>query len=187
MDTNIFNLQLFADPNTDDGNGSPAPEAKPEKSFTQAELDQVLKDRLERERKKYADYDELKASREELQRIKDGERTELEKLQAERDKALSELDSLKSTLAKKERDALALKLLTDAGLPAALAPRILGESEEDMQSDIETLKELFPVKKTVGAPTPSDGGGDPSPEEKGKALAEQRQKKKASGFDPWGQ
>lgn len=187
MSTKLFNLQLFADPNSNDGNGNPAPEAKPEKSFTQAELDQIVKDRLERERRKYADYNDLKASREELQKIKDGERTELEKLQAERDKALSELDSLKSTLAQKERDALALKLLADAGLPAALAPRILGESEDEMQSDIETLKELFPAKKTVGAPSPIDGGGDLSPEDKGKALAEQRRTKKASGFDPWGQ
>jgi hypothetical protein len=32
-----------------------------EKTFTQAELDAVVKDRLKREREKYADYDAVKA------------------------------------------------------------------------------------------------------------------------------
>lgn len=39
----------------------PAPPAKPERTFTQAEVDEVVGNRLARERAKYADYDDLKA------------------------------------------------------------------------------------------------------------------------------
>ena len=57
-----FDLQFFADgdgtANGDGGNVS-----EPEKVFTQADLDRVVKERIDRERKKYADYDELKKTR----------------------------------------------------------------------------------------------------------------------------
>lgn len=47
------------------GNGS-APDTTGEKTFTQSELDRIVKDRLVREREKYTGYDDLKAVVEEL-------------------------------------------------------------------------------------------------------------------------
>ena len=34
---------------------------QPERTFTQAEMDAIIRDRLSRERSKYADYDDIKA------------------------------------------------------------------------------------------------------------------------------
>lgn len=57
-----FDLQFFADgdgtANGDGGNVS-----EPEKVFTQADLERIVKDRVDRVNKKYADYDELKQTR----------------------------------------------------------------------------------------------------------------------------
>lgn len=53
---------------TDNPNPTPTPEpndpgAKPE-TFTQADIDRIVKERVQRERAKYADYDDLKAKAE---------------------------------------------------------------------------------------------------------------------------
>ena len=50
------------------------------KTFTQAELEALLAERLRRERQKYADYAELKRAAEELQALKDAQKSEAEKL-----------------------------------------------------------------------------------------------------------
>ena len=52
------------------------------KTFTQEELEKIIADRLERERRKYKDYDELKKIAEEYKQIKESQMTEQEKLQA---------------------------------------------------------------------------------------------------------
>ena len=69
-------------------NGTPTPEQPttpattpaPEKTFTQTELNQLIADRLKRERDKHADYDQLKAAADELAKIKESQLSETEKL-----------------------------------------------------------------------------------------------------------
>jgi hypothetical protein len=105
-----MNLQFFAE-----GDQDPQPEAgdkpdegsgkQPEKTFTQAELDEIVAKRLERERKKYekfADYDDLRAKlaeyekeREERQRA---EMTEIERYKADYEKVTSEKQTLEQQL-----------------------------------------------------------------------------------------
>jgi hypothetical protein len=63
---------------------APEPESTPSAAeFTQADLDRIVKERLAREREKYADYKELKAAAAELDQIKEAQLTEQEKLQKE--------------------------------------------------------------------------------------------------------
>ena len=57
-------FRYFAPVEGEGGNGEPKPEPKPAegKSFTQAELDQIITDRLAQQAKnKFGDYDALKA------------------------------------------------------------------------------------------------------------------------------
>ena len=74
----------------------------PTKTFTHEELDNIVKDRLQRDRKKYADYDDLKS------KLDAFEAAEEERKKAE----MTELDRLKAELATKETTAsdLASKL-----------------------------------------------------------------------------
>ncbi|CAM2951915.1 scaffolding protein [Paenibacillus sediminis] len=87
-----LNLQTFAE---GDPEPIPEPPAEPEdKTFTQAELDQIVADRLARERKKtekFADYDDIKAKLTALEQAeeerKKAELTEAERLAAELEEA----------------------------------------------------------------------------------------------------
>lgn len=131
------------------------------KTFTQEELDRIINERLERERKKYADYNDLKKAAEELQKIKESQMTEQEKLQAklaeyERTMADKELE-----LASLKAEQIKTKVLTEMGLPLSWSSRIFGTTEEEIKADAEELKKLLGVQgKPIGGGTnPANGGG----------------------------
>ena len=58
-----------------------------ERTFTQAELDALIRDRLARERSKYADYDDLKSKAEKYAEYQEAQKSELQKAQEAADKA----------------------------------------------------------------------------------------------------
>lgn len=126
---------------------------------TQEEFDTVIKARLERERAKYADYDDIKAKAAQF----DGVQTkltaataEIDKLKGEAKAAADKLASHDKTVAdltdratKAERSLLRRKVAEDAKLPPFLADRLTGETEEDLRKDAEALA------KYVQIPTPT--------------------------------
>ena len=52
------------------------------RTFSQADVDCMIADRLSREKKKYADFAALNAAKEELDKLKDGQKSEFEKANA---------------------------------------------------------------------------------------------------------
>lgn len=127
-----------------------------EKTFTQADVDRVVADRLERERKKYAGFEDYKKAKEELDALKAGQMSELEKAQAALAKAQKEAKENADKIKALELTALKSKLAAEAGIPAEFADRIRGEDEASIKSDIEELKKIFPQRAAVGgrgAPT----------------------------------
>lgn len=101
-----LNLQLFsADPDPID---PPADPQEPPKTFTQAELDDIVAKRLDRERKKYADYDDKAKRLAELEQAeeerKKADMTEKERLEAEKVEAARTAAEAVET-AKKAQDA----------------------------------------------------------------------------------
>lgn len=70
-----------------------AEDKQQEQTFTQADVDRIVKERVQRERAKYADYDDLKAKA-------DGAKTVEERMaQLERDLATERAASLRATVA----------------------------------------------------------------------------------------
>jgi len=61
--------------------------------FTQAQVDAIVKDRLARKDKQFADYDDIKAKAIEFDKLEEANKTELEKAQAEAVTARAEADS----------------------------------------------------------------------------------------------
>ncbi len=51
----------------------------PERTFTQPEIDRMIADRLDRERKKYADFDQIKQKAQKLDEIEEANASQLEK------------------------------------------------------------------------------------------------------------
>ena len=125
------------------------------KTFTQEELDQKIKERLDRERKKYANYSDLVAKAKRLEEI------EAAKLNDE-EKAAKRLKELEDKIAEKERELeeRALRDLKRSKIEQAIADgkmempkgktidslvkRCLGTNEDEIASDVEELIGFFP-------------------------------------------
>lgn len=181
------NLQLFAEdaepePTPQDPQADPTPE--PEKTFTQAELDDIVAKRLERERKKYGDYDDLRTKLAEYEREREekqrAEMSEIERYKTDLEKAQSSYQALESELTSM-RESVKQERIRNAFITAAQAANIayiddawaladrsgvsVGDDGEVVGIDvvIASLVETKPFlvaqnptkPKTIGDPTPS--------------------------------
>lgn len=114
---------------------------------TQEEFDAAVKDRLDRQAAKFADYDALKAAKKELDELKGKKLDEqLAALQAEYDKAkttLADHDKIVSDLTTRATNAehklKQREIAHAAGIPVELADRINGSTDEEMTKDAEML------------------------------------------------
>jgi hypothetical protein len=161
------------------------------KTFTEDDLNRIVKERLDRERKKYSDYNDLKAAKAKLDAL------EVAKLDDE-GKATKRLKDLEDKIAEKEK-ALALKSLHDLKrskieqaiadgkleLPKgrtidSLVKRMIGETEEDLDTDIEDLAGLFPKSKGLSGPSQVQQQPDNKPKDLDEQIAETTAKLAAS-------
>ena len=115
------------------------------KTFTQADVDRLLADRLARERKKFADYDGLKKKAIEFDKWQDAQKSEVEKLNDQLAAAQVELQGFR--VAEIRRTAAVA-----AGLPANYAKYITAADEAEA---LEQAKELAKDIKTP-EPKPAD-------------------------------
>ena len=145
------------------------------KTFTQDELDGIVRDRLERERRKYADYEQLKdaagkwAEHEEAQKsVLDKLQEQLQALKAQADTAARERDTLRirqaatTAIAAKgvpvERLDAAWKLMDAGALKLAEDGSVVGLAEA-VEGLIKTNPFLLPVPGAPKVPA-GDSGGD---------------------------
>lgn len=130
---------------------------------TQEELDALVQGRLDRERKKFADYEMLKKTASEYEKQKQAAMTESEK----KDAHIKELEGtnadLTSQLADREAKVLRVQRLEAEGLPTSWAERVRGTTPEDIKADVAELKKLLGVKKQPvgGSAAPAESGGPP--------------------------
>lgn len=110
---------------------------------TQEELDALIKERLQRQKetyeKKYADYDSLRAAADkEKEYIKAAEENaeNLKKLQ-------NELETANQTIKRHEMESMRSNIASEAGLPKEFASRLVGDTEEEIRKDAESLKSIF--------------------------------------------
>lgn len=159
-----LNLQLFAenqddkaDDQTDEVEDEKDTEGEPDKStesktFTQEDIDRIVKERLDRE----------KAKRD---KAVQKEREEAERKRLEEEGKYKEIaESLKSELDAIKGDALTAKkqaLLAQAGYTAEqidkYAKYVEGENDEDLKSAVEALKADIPPKPAYADPSAGNG------------------------------
>lgn len=124
-----LNLQRFAEPAPAQDVPAPtegAPEPEPEKTFTQAEVDTMIKNRLSRAEKDTAKrIEDAKTEAQKLAKMSADERMEHER--QERDKQLKDREQ---EITKRELRAEALQQLGEKGLPLILAD-VLPYSDAD--------------------------------------------------------
>lgn len=150
-------------------------QAQPDKTFTQDELDRILKDRLAKERKKYEGYSDLQKKAEEYDKLVEAQKTEEQKLR-ERLEAL-EAENQKLELMRLQRQAA-----DKHGLPPEFATRLQGKTLEELEADAELVAKLLPKKATQTVANPGDNAS-------GKGETEDQQRARVYGwnrniFDP---
>lgn len=135
---------------SDNPNPEPKPEPTPEpdQTFTQADVDRIVKERVQRERAKYADYDDLKA--------KAGSATTLEERVAEIERQAKE----------SEARALRAEVANAKGLTPNQSKRLVGSTREELEADADDLLKDIGAQKQQGNRVPSEGktpksGDDP--------------------------
>ena len=126
---------------------------------TQEEFDTAISARLERERSKYADYEDLKQ--------------QVTTLTTERDTAnyLSPEEAAKKDAKIKgyETDSVKTRIAREKGIPAEMASRPTGETEEEIMQDADTLAQIFKASKGTA---PLFDNSQPVGDDKDAALKE---------------
>jgi hypothetical protein len=120
-----------------------------DKTFTQAELDRVVSDRLRREREKFSDHDDLKAKASKLAEIEEQNKSEIEKANGKATVLTEEKQSLSDTNKSLEAENLRLRVALDKSVPSDLVDRLKGETKEELEADADSfLKRLAPKDTT---------------------------------------
>jgi hypothetical protein len=126
---------------TDTQTTEPAPEARAEETpaptLTQADVDRIVKERVQRERAKYADYDDLKA--------RAGTVTTLEERVAE----------IEARAVKAETEALRAKYAAD--VPEKLRPLLTGTTDEELAAQRDLIVEGEAERTKNGNHAPREG------------------------------
>jgi ribosomal protein L12E/L44/L45/RPP1/RPP2 len=144
-----------------------------ERTFTQADLDRIVTERLEREREK-AKKEAAKAQADAEAKVlaEQGKYKELfEKQQAD-------LQAAQAAARDKELQLLRRDAAAQANLPAALAERLKGETLEDMLADAKSILAALPKPAAPNVNASSGDGAAP----RGAARSEDEKQRLADRF-----
>ena len=129
----------------------PTPAAPEAKEWTppasQADLDRIIADRLNRERSKFADYDDLKAAADKLADLENASKTEAQKKAEELDAARAEASQASAAL-------LRYEVAADKDIPAKLVRFLTGSTRDEIEEAADELLAALP-------PQPARGPGRP--------------------------
>lgn len=123
-----------------------------ERTFTQAELDDVVKTRLAKERAKYADYETLQKKALKFDEMEEANKSELQKATERAEELQKQLDSMnKANEIRNVRE----KVAKETGVPASL---LHGETEEDCTEQAYGILAYKNENPEPKYPTVKDGG-----------------------------
>lgn len=131
-------------------------EVKETKTFTQDELNQIVAERVKKEKQKYEGFEDLKDKAAKYEKLQEESKTDLQKAEEEAARLKQELDSMKS--AEKLRQIKA-EVSGKTGIPENL---LTGATEEACEEQAKAIKDFVDKKieeaKANGFPFVRDGG-----------------------------
>ena len=107
---------------------------------SQEELDRIIQGRLDRERKRFADYDDLKVRAAKLPEIESANQTEAEKV-------LARLDAAEKRAVELESKALRAEVAAAKGVPSVL---LTGSTQEELEAAADALIAFRGEQKPAG-------------------------------------
>ena len=136
-----------------------------EKTFTQAELNAIVQDRIARERAKYENFEELKEKAQKFDQIEEESKSELQKATEKANALQNELDAMKKA---DEIRSIRDKVAKEKGVPAEL---LNFDTEE---ACAEQADKILSFAHPDNYPSVQDGGEPANTiDGKGKGTAEQ--------------
>lgn len=135
-----------------DVNATEAPKADEARTYTQAEIDQMIEDRLHRERKKFADYEEIKAKAEKYDAAEEANKSELQKATERAEALQKQVDTF--TKAEEVRK-IRVEVSEATGIPASL---LTAETKEACEEQAKAIAEFKANNEPPAYPTVKDGG-----------------------------
>lgn len=106
---------------------------------TQEELDNIVKERLRREREKFGDYDDLKKRVFELESENGALKATVEETKQTIAESDAQITELQGQVSNYETASLRTRIALQNGLPYDLADRLQGADEEALKADAERL------------------------------------------------
>jgi hypothetical protein len=113
-------------------------------SFSQEQVDAIVRDRLAREREKYKDYNDLKSKAAEYDKQQEASKTELQKAREQAEALRKELSGLKE---QEKIRGIRTKVSGETGVPSEL---LTGDSEEDCRTQAEAILKFAKGSKYPG-------------------------------------
>jgi hypothetical protein len=139
-----------------------------DKTFTQADVDRIVKERLQREQGKAEQLAQKAREEAEAKALAEqGKYKELfEKQQADLRTAADRVKAL-------ELQTLRNNVATKVGLPAAFVDRLRGETEAEIEADAKSILAIIP--KPTAPNINANSGGQPAPITTDTVIAQKRQ------------
>lgn len=106
---------------------------------TQEEFDARIGARLQREREKYADYEELKTKVTQMADY-DDLKAKASKYEADITSLTTQLETANTKIKGYESHSVKQRIAREVGIPLEMADRLTGDDEEAIRKDAETLK-----------------------------------------------
>lgn len=113
---------------------------------TQEQLNAIIKARLDREKEKYADYDQLSEKIKTLEMENSNLKQTITDKETSESTNLTKIAELESNVNSWKSKSLKQQIAMKNGLPFELADRLQGDTEESLNEDAERLASLVSVK-----------------------------------------
>lgn len=113
---------------------------------TQEQLNAIIKARLDREKEKYADYDQLAEKIKKLETENSSLKQTISDKETSESTTASKIADLEKDVTTWKQKSLKQQIAMKNGLPFDLADRLQGDSEESLNEDAERLASLVNVK-----------------------------------------
>ena len=144
--------------------------------FTEADVEKIVKERLEREKAKRAQAEKDAADKAAAETAaKNGEWEKVAKAKDE------ELAKIKTQLAERELNDRKRAIAEKVGLPAALASRLVGSTDEELEKDAKSILDTIPKPTKTANPTNPGANG-----QQGETREQKRARLEGKPIDPFG-
>lgn len=125
-----------------------------DKTFTQADVDRVVQERLSRERAKYEGFDALKDKASKFDELQEKNQSELEKAAAKATRAEERANTAEGKL-------LRFEVAAEKQVPSNLLPLLTAQTRADLETQADLILENA---NTADSPAPEFDGGAREPE-----------------------